>query len=341
MNNSKVDRVIELFREKKLYTTLKKPVALLIELILSTGATPIDIVNIQAKHINKRTNTLTLHIHKKKEITPTKHLLSSQAIRTFFSLKKPLHSYSIRRLQQLLKEETQQVGSTLTTARSLRKEYLKNQFNYENITTSQTQLISLQTRTLLSKEDQKKLYEKTYSQRNKQLILTLLETGLRVKEVLELHGKNLQEDTLIISKEASYNNQERKIPLPHILKKSLFKKGYLFSKQQPLTSRRFEQICKEVAQELSIEQLTPSILRATAIYNLSKHYSQKKLQFHTGLNSSTMYTHGFLATPSRTSATTQEVSESTDKQRKDQEDETASTYMYLRSKLKDGGDSDE
>lgn len=339
--NSKVDRVIELFREKRLYQTLKKPVALLIELILRTGATPVDIIHIQPEHIDRKHQTLTLHPHKKKNVPPSTHQLSNEAIHTFFSLKKPLHNYSIRRLQQLLKEETTRIGSTLTTPRSLRKEYLKEILS--STTThvlEKTQLTSIQQRTILTPQEQQRLKTTSYNPRNKALILTLLQTGLRVQEVLLLQKKHLVGTELIISKDISHNQEQRTISLPPALHSYTPKKQFLFSSTTPLTQRRFEQICKEVAQKTNIKTLTPSILRATAIYNLSSQKEEDELLLQTGLQSSTLYTHGFLVhTLDETTPTTQEVTQSTNTEEFDERGDD--DFMYHRSKLKDGGDTDE
>lgn len=340
---SKVDRVIELFTENMLYSTFSKPVALLIELILRTGATPIDVVNIQPEHLNRATKQLTLHIHKEKHIIPTTHSFSQKGIEAFFSLKKPLHTYSIRRLQQLLKKETQQVGSTLTTPRALRKAYLSSLSNINEFTSEKTQLTSLKTRTLLSKQDQKKLSQENYFPRYKQLILTLLQSGLRVSEVLLLQPRHIQKNTLLISADISYNQVAREIPLPFILKKqlALSTQKYLFSKKKPLTQRRFEQICKEVKSELHITELSPSILRATAIFNLSKTLSEDELLSQSGLGTSTMYTHGFLTTTEDSTTITTPLVDEDLSVRKDSDSNDANESMYHRSKLRDGGDSDE
>lgn len=337
---------MKLFLERKLYSTLKKPVALLIELILLTGATPIDITNIQAKHLNRATKTLTLHINKKKTISTTTHKLSSQAIETFFKLEKtkPLSQYSIRRIQQLIKEETTRVGSALRNPRSLRREYLKRVIS-ENSPhlREQTQLISLRQRTTLNEKDQKKLLKENYSSRNKTLILTLLQTGLRVNELLQLEARYIDKNILTIPAHISHNNTSRTISISQQLVAKFPQEGFLFTtnRNNNISQRRFEQICKEVGEKLSIKELTPSIIRATAIKNLSKQLSEEELLKQTGLGSSTLYTHSiFTSTTNSIDTTTTSVSDLS-VERKDSSSDDADRFMYTRSKLKDGGDTDE
>jgi len=346
VKNPKVDRVIELFREKKLYSQLNKIAALCIELILQTGATPIDIVNIKAKDINKQTKQLTLHVNKKKQIATTTHHISSQAIKTFFELnvKKPLSSFSVRRLQQIIKKETEKIGSSFTNPRSLRRAYLKKIFQ-ENPTElrAKTQLTSLKQRHLLSKENQQKLIGEKYSTRNKTLILTLLHTGIRISELLHLQAHHIKKNVLTINKKIAHNNEIRKINIPSKLVAQYPVEGYLFAnnRNDKLTQRRFEQICKEVGTQLNIKQLSPSIIRASAIQNLSKLLGEKQLLIQTGLQSSTLYTHAIFTSTKESTSTTTTLLEDKLIERKDSDSTNANEFMYSKSKLKDGGDIDE
>lgn len=345
----KIDRVIELFRERKLYNKIKSPAAFCIELILQTGATPIDLVNIKPTHFNKNKKQLNLHINKKKTIATTTHKISAKAIETFFELEKikPISTYSIRRIQQLIKEETEAIGSELTNPRSLRKEYLKQIFleNPENIQQA-TQLTSIKQRKTLSKKEEKIILKSKYNKRNKLLITTLLQTGIRINELLQLQAKHIDKKTIIITKDIAYNKRKRRVPLSLFYLTNLrqvSKQKYLFSNYQnkPLTQRRFEQICKETEKKLGIKELSPSIIRATAIQNLSTKLTQEELQKQTGLQSNTLYTHALISSSTTTTTTTAKTVEKIKVERKDDDANNASRYMYSKSKLKDGGDTDE
>ncbi|MCA9478492.1 MAG: site-specific integrase [Nanoarchaeota archaeon] len=341
----KRDRVSELFKQNRLYTTFSPVVALSLELILTTGATPIDLIHIRPEEFEKNTGILHFTPHKKKDLATTTHTLSSEAAKTFFDLeaKKPLRSFSIRRLQQLIKEETLKAGSKLTTPRLLRQSYLQELFSKEQTALpEQTQITSLQPKELLSKQEERLLYEGTYSKRDKTLIITLLQTGIRINELLSLQKKHLTKRQIIITEDISHNGVKRSIPLPAILLEQEIPEGFLFTtnRNNPLSQRRFEQICKEVAQQLHLSSLSPRLLRATAIKNLSRTYTQENLLTQTGLKSS-FYTHALFGLGTKANVTTSTSFSRQEEDRKDSKATDANRFMYSRSKLRDGGDQDE
>jgi len=100
-----------------------------------------------------------------------------------------------------------------------------------------------------------------------------------------------------------------------------------------ISVRRFEQFCKEVSIQTNIKKLTPSILRATAIKQLT---SQVNIQHQAGLQSSLLYTHGIVSSEHHTTTTQPSLDNSTDK-RKDNKNNFSQATKYVKSRIRHGG----
>lgn len=319
--SKKIPKIVLLALDGSLYQHIEKRTALIIELILRTGATPLDIIGITPDQFSSQ-GRFTLISRKHKDSPQHTVTLSTQAL--LQAQKTDFSSISTRRIRQLLQQHTTTLGTTFN-ARELRNLYI----NYVAPHQGEVSQIKTTQRTTLNKEEIRRI--KQIATTHKSTLFLLLETGIRVSEAVQITREHIKNQQLSITKDISYNKK------PRIINISLSLQKALETKQKPLTVRRLEQVCKELSEQLGFI-VTPNILRASAVQKLSTKLTQEQVQTQTGLHSKLLYTHGILSLREHTLPQTllgvdsPEVAD---------EEEGATAFMYRRSKLKDGGDTDE
>lgn len=335
--------VVRFIENGRLFSTCSSRDALIIYLLYKTGSKPSDIaqltvdsVDLLKKRISVRSvrkyhenmPSISVRIPSQLSLLP---LLSGRYI--FGKGETPL---SVRRIEQIVKDI---LG---ISPRDIRKLYLQNNISPSQNINLITRLKTPQKREILSNSQLDILRGtlRSFSERDQLIIHTQLVTGLRVAELVQLHTMHIVQSGILIPKDISVSREERFIALPASLLKQLSTlNGYLFGRAgKPLTVRRFEQICVDVSSKLSFD-VTPSILRSTAIHRLAKTLSLSQVQEQVGLKSDLLYTHGIVSEKPHTTSTSEVVDK---EDRKDGKLEYSSSSMYRKARTKrGGGDADE
>lgn len=312
----RTDSIVKRLLDGSLFKVLENRDALLFYTLYNTGCSVSDLVNIRVKDFRAKANSLTILSTRKQHEgkIKTEHHIDYRAKRIFekyietrnnddflFSGKK--NGMSQRRVEQIIKEIAVTFGSCLTTPSKIRKLFVaKTLQNPKGDVNSKTRLKSLKIRKQLTKKELKAVINASNSmdKRNAILIETMLETGIRISELVQLPTNAISKKSIRIDKTISHNKKIRHARISNKLYNkikhfSIENQEFLFTNKsgKSISIRRFQQVCKEIKNSTGID-ITPSILRSTAIYILHKNGIDVEEQ--AGLKSGTYYTYGIIST---------------------------------------------
>lgn len=272
---------IEKFRDQIKDSSL----ALIFDIILETGCSSYEIVNIKKTHYKgeklilvgtpKKRSKHRASISKELSKTIEFHIKSSSDQYLFSSVRGG--QLSKRRIEQLFADHSKKVGIKITP-----KLLSKIKQNEESLS-------------LISKTEN--ICKKNISSERDFIILSIVnETGCKTSELSSLKCKDIDNCKINLS------NPKRVISISKELSKSIIsysnkKRGdkYLFSVNgdSPISNRRIQQVFSEYSKNTSTK-ITPSLLRRQAIQRMAVNGSSiSKIKKEMGLGTVNKFTHGF------------------------------------------------
>jgi len=273
----------------------------MIKVLATTGMTVSEITTLQEKDIKGtiRVRAENTKNNQERRIPITKtlarqlagHLAHKKSQDYVFSTRQS-PQLTTRRIEQIFKDASKEAGVNITP-KDLRTAYLQQAANTtknEEELRKLTGLTSVTKKHILSQQEQKSLLSKA-APREQALISLLLETGIKATEALALTEKKVSKTHIILP--------NRTIPLTPSLSnelQTLAQPGsHLFSTRQStqLTPRRAEQLIKEVGKDIGLD-VTPTLLRNTAITQLAQKYGVEEAQRRAGIKTPLTYKYGLL-----------------------------------------------
>lgn len=268
---------------------------LIIKLLHATGITPQELVELKTKDHERHTATLILRPETTKNGQARKIPLSthlSAALATHAKGKRPdEHLFTTRQSPKLTTRRVEQLLENASedspiTSRTLRNAYIEHAAKAAKNTAQLRTLTGLaaitKPRTLTTPE-RARLYNTLEKRplREQALISIILDTGARLAETLQLTTGDLKGRKLRLP--------GRTVTLNTTLTKLLHRQapGPFFPTRQStqLTTRRAEQLISELGREAGIADLTPNLLRATAIATIQKHRGAAEAAYRAGCKS--------------------------------------------------------
>lgn len=156
---------------------------------------------------------------------------------------------------------------------------------------------------VLTKEEVSKLLNSAETRKSRLILSLLYSSGLRVSELVNLKPQDINFGENIGWVRAGKGNKDRMFTLSQNLvgelKEYLKKKDnskYLFSQNEPLTTRNIQKIVKNLRQKSGIQKkITPHTMRHSYATHLLEAGTDirmiQKLLGHTNLNTTEIYTH--------------------------------------------------
>lgn len=156
---------------------------------------------------------------------------------------------------------------------------------------------------VLTKEEVSKLFDCTETLKSNLMLQLLYSSGLRVSEIVNLKKENLDFNENIGWVRKGKGKKDRMFILSQKLSKKLQKFiskhadwNYLFSKNNPLTTRNIQKIVQNTAKKAGInKQVHPHTLRHSfATHLLDSGVDLRKIQLllgHSSIATTTIYTH--------------------------------------------------
>ncbi len=156
---------------------------------------------------------------------------------------------------------------------------------------------------VLTRDEVKKLIDSTDTKKSKLIISLLYSSGLRVSEIVSLKPSDIDFEENVGWVRKGKGSKDRVFVLADSLSKEItdyMKKRadnkYVFSKNQPLTTRNIQKIVKNVREKAGIsKKITPHTLRHSFATHLLEGGTDirliQTLLGHSSLNTTQIYTH--------------------------------------------------
>ncbi|MBN1792980.1 site-specific integrase [Candidatus Woesearchaeota archaeon] len=281
---------------------------LIFTLLLETGCSSQELTEMKPKDIEFTTNSISIGQGAQRRTVKISKTLSLQL--KYFTDKKKERLFSTRqskgltarRVMQLAKQHTKAFMRRELSTREIRKIYLgaktteaSKEGGAEELK-REAGLRSLRTKESLSQEQVRLIRGRIEDEQHKLIFDTILETGCRLSELVNIKAKDLdvKKDSIRIGKHTSKISQRLSLQLTGLTGKKQPNKFLFSTRQSPqISDKRVFQLVRDYAKKAGIQGVSPQILRNTSIAQaMEEGKDAKEIEQQTGIKHLDLHHYG-------------------------------------------------